>query len=148
MIKDIQNILLEAWDKIVFRLKYPKYVYTSHPYAHFALLKDDKVHYKGKDLFRLVALIDFSDIKAGDLGGYVENRYNLDFRYKCDPWVYDNARVGGSARITSNAKIKDSAIVWGPVEVQGSTVISGEQRLVKPPRVIFKADIEDNWWHQ
>jgi len=136
MITEINKAIAEAWDKITFAVRYPKYVYTNHPYSHFALLKDDKVHYKGKDLHRIVALTDFSDVKKGDLGGYVENRYNLQCHNKKKAWIYDNARVGGGALITENAQVKDNAKVFGPIELKD--VVIGENQIVfKPVREVL-----------
>lgn len=42
----------------------------------FELTTDFKM-YCGKKLFRIRALIDFGDVKAGDLGGYIEREENL-----------------------------------------------------------------------
>ena len=134
---DIAVILSECLDKISFKLKYPEYLYSNHPYAHFVLLKNDKIHYKGKDLYRIKALTDINeDVKKGDLGGYVENRYNLHCQSKKKAWIYDQARVGGGALVTADAQVRDQAIVWGPIEVQ-KPIISGNTKLVSPVRKIY-----------
>ena len=39
--------------------------------------------------YQLKALRDFADVKAGDLGGYVNSPDNLSHRGNC--WVYDQA---------------------------------------------------------
>lgn len=56
----------------------------------------------GKKLFRIKALIDFGDVKAGELGGYVEKEGNVS--------QDDNAWVSGDARVYDNA---DYALVQG-----------------------------------
>lgn len=39
----------------------------------YELLKNNFIEYKGRKLYRIRALKSFSDIKCGDIGGYVEN---------------------------------------------------------------------------
>ena len=45
----------------------------------------------GKTLFRIRALEDFSNVKAGDLGGWIESESNLSQEGTC--WVYGKAQV-------------------------------------------------------
>lgn len=40
----------------------------------------------GKPLYHIRALKDFSDVKKGDLGGYVEGYHNLT--QEGDAWIY------------------------------------------------------------
>ena len=40
-------------------------------------------------MYRIKSLIDFEDVKAGDLGGYVEKEENLS--QSGNAWVYGNA---------------------------------------------------------
>ena len=42
----------------------------------YELLKNNFIEYKGRKLYRIRALKSFSDIKCGDIGGYVENGKN------------------------------------------------------------------------
>lgn len=43
----------------------------------FELAKELSINVLGKKLFRIRALIDFGDVKAGGLGGYVESVNNF-----------------------------------------------------------------------
>ena len=52
----------------------------------------------GVKLFRIKALIEFGDVKAGELGGYIEKEENLS-QYG-DAWVCGNAWVCGDADYT------------------------------------------------
>ena len=45
------------------------------------------------ELHRVRALCDFKDVKAGDLGGWIEKEENLSHEGSC--WVYDSAQVYG-----------------------------------------------------
>ena len=54
----------------------------------------------GTKLFRIRALVEFGDVEAGELGGYVEKESNLG--HDDNAWVYDNALVCGDARVCGN----------------------------------------------
>lgn len=60
-------------------------------------LTSETINVYGRTLYRIEALISFSDVKIGDKGGYVEKKDNLDM--SGDAWVYGNARVSGDAII-------------------------------------------------
>ena len=77
-------------------------------------LTDETMEWEGHTLHRIKALRDFNDVKAGDLGGWVESEDNLSQYEKC--WLCDNAIVYGDARIYGNARIygtKDYCIITG-----------------------------------
>lgn len=61
----------------------------------------------GRKLHRIKALIDFRNVKAGELGGFVEKEENLS--HDGNAWVYDNARVYGNARVCGNAEVRGNA---------------------------------------
>ena len=42
-------------------------------------------------VYRIRALKDFGDVKAGDLGGYVNSEENLSHEGNC--WIYDDAKI-------------------------------------------------------
>ena len=74
----------------------------------------------GVTLHRIRALIDIPehDVKAGDLGGWIEAERNLS--QKGAAWVADPALVMDSARVTGKARVMDSARVTGKALVTGS----------------------------
>ena len=49
-------------------------------------LTEEAIVVDGHKLHRIRALKDFADVKAGDLGGYVESEDNLSHEGNC--WVY------------------------------------------------------------
>lgn len=76
-----------------------------------------------KDLYdckltRIRALIDFGDVKAGSLGGFIEKESNLSHN--------GNAWVSGDASVHGNAKIYGNAEVSGDAEVSGNAWVSGD----------------------
>ena len=98
-------------------------------------LTDEIINYNNRKLYKIKALKDFSDVKKGDLGGYVENENNLSQDGYCwiynnakvydDAKVYDNARVYDNAVIFDDAKVYDYAKVFGNAKIYGHAVISG-----------------------
>lgn len=63
----------------------------------------------GRTLHRIRAVRDFGDVKAGDLGGWIETESNLsndgNARVYGNAWVYGNAEVYGNARVYGNAEV-------------------------------------------
>lgn len=61
----------------------------------------------GTRLYRIKALRDFGNVKAGDLGGFIEKENNLS--HSGDAWVGGNARVGVNAQVGGNACVSGNA---------------------------------------
>ena len=57
----------------------------------------------GRTLHRIRAVRDFGDVKAGDLGGWIEKESNLS--NDGDAWVSGNAEVSGNARVSGRKHI-------------------------------------------
>ena len=95
----------------------------------YELTNNSKTVY-GKKLFQIRALVDFGDVKAGSLGGYVEKEENLS---QCgESWVYnnacvyDNACVYGNACVYNNARVYDNAWAYGDACVCGNARVCGD----------------------
>ena len=88
----------------------------------YELTTDTKI-VLGKKLFRIKALVSFGNVKAGDLGGYVERENNLSHEGKA--WVYGDAKVYGKAWVSGNAKVFGDAWVYGNAEVSGNAEVYG-----------------------
>lgn len=63
----------------------------------FELTEEFIVNNSGIILYRIKALKDFSDVKKGDLGGYVQQERNLS--QFGNSWIYDNAWVYDDAKV-------------------------------------------------
>lgn len=81
----------------------------------------------GKTLYRIEALKDFSVIKKGDKGGYIEKEENLSHNYTC--WVYDNAKVYGNARIYLDARISGCALLYGDARLYDNAFVNGNAKV-------------------
>lgn len=102
-------------------------------------LTEESITFNGKTLYRIEAVIDFSNIKKGQKGGFIETERNLS--HDGNAWVGDNAivcenanvscyaRVRGNASISGNAKISDGALVYGNVKVSGNAIIYGHSKV-------------------
>lgn len=111
----------------------------------YELLDSDTVDIDGITLYRIRALRDFSDVKSGDLGGYIANMGCLSHQGDC--WVYDksnkivcgciseNAVVNGfnskndnitdgDISISGNAKILYNVDLYGKVRISGNSLIT------------------------
>ena len=113
-------------------------------------LTTDSIKRNGVTLYRIKSLIDFEDVKAGDLGGYVEKEENLS--QSGNAWVYGDARVYGNAEVYGNARVYGDARVYGNAEVYGDARVSGNAEVCDNvcvcdnARVYGDALVCDNAW--
>ena len=105
-------------------------------------LTTDRIEENGTALYRIKALIDFGDVKAGDLGGYVEKEENLS-QYG-SAWVSDNAFVLGNARVSDNALVSGDTLVCGNAQVYGNAQVSGSACVRDNARVYGNALVYGN----
>lgn len=134
----------------------------------YELTNNSKTVY-GKKLFQIRALVDFGDVKAGSLGGYVEKEENLS---QCgESWVYNNAMVYDTAmvygkagvygnamihgdamihgyamvrddaEVYGNADIYGNAMVYGSANIHGNTNVCGNANITSDARIISDADL-------
>ncbi len=95
----------------------------------------ESIHWKGRTLYRIQALINFGNVSAGDRGGFVESEKNLS--HDGDAWVYGNAKVYDSATISGNA------IVYGDAEVYGRATVSDLARVGDDAKIYGSAIVCD-----
>ena len=82
----------------------------------------------GKKLFRIKALVEFGNVKEGDLGGFVEKESNIDDDGNAwisgNAQVYGNACVAGSVQISGNAQVYGNAWISGNAQVYGNACVA------------------------
>lgn len=121
----------------------------------YELLKDDTVYFDGSTLYRIRSLMDFLDVKKGELGGYIHSEKNLPRHLlKSCSWVYDNAKVYGSSVIDGYAKVKGNAVVKGNSNINGNSCVTGESVIynsnvsgdstISGRACVCESDIEDS----
>lgn len=113
------------------------------------ILTDETLIVNTHVLHRIKAVKDFGDVKAGELGGFVESESNLSHEGAC--WVYDEAQVYEEARIYDEAlvygeaRIYDEAWVCGEARVFGEARIYGKAQVYGKARVYGEASIADQY---
>ena len=96
----------------------------------YKILEDQYIEVCGKKLYRVQALKDFDNVKAGDTGGYIESESNLS-QYD-NAWVFGDAQVYGYALVCGNAwvfgdaRVCDDALVYGNAQVYGDARVSDD----------------------
>ena len=103
----------------------------------FKLTSEFIVDISGVKLFRIKALIEFGNVKAGDLGGYIEKEENLS--HMGNAWVSGNAQVSGDARVSGNARVSGDARVSGNAWVSGDAQVFGNAQVSGDARVFGNA---------
>ena len=89
----------------------------------------DIAHEKYPFLHRIRALRDIgSEVKAGDLGGFVECESNLSFETGDDAWIFDNAIAAGEGCVDKGSVLRERAIVCGCAYASHGTEMFGDSR--------------------
>ena len=89
-------------------------------------------------VYRIIALKNFGNVKAGDKGGYIK-KDNLSHEGNC--WVFDNAIITDNAFVKENAMINDNVIVKGCAKITDNAVISMNQTVSNG---VVKTDLSKN----
>ena len=113
----------------------------------YRLIENDTTIVDGRTtLYRIEALKDFSDVKKGDKGGYVENEKNLSHEGDC--WVYNSAKVYDNARVYDNAKVYNDAVVRGSAKVFRRAMVRDNAMICGDAEVSKDADyyVSKNVW--
>ena len=104
----------------------------------YELTSETKV-FLGKTLYRIKALVQFGNVNAGDLGGWIEKEENLS--QSGNAWVYGDARVSGDARVYGDASVSGNAWVYGNAEVSGNAWVYGNAEVSGDARVYGNARV-------
>ena len=81
------------------------------------------MEFEGRVLHRIRALKDFSDVKAGDLGGWVSSENNLSQYGNC--WVYNNAMCMDNSRMFDNSKMYNGSRMFGNSRMHNNSKMFG-----------------------
>ena len=101
----------------------------------FELTSEFITNVLGTKLFRIKALIEFGDVSAGELGGYIEKEENL--AQDGNAWVYGNAKVYGDAWVYGDAKVCGNAEVCGDADY---STVKGFGRIFRTTTFFRKKD--------
>lgn len=104
-------------------------------------LTDETIKIGEKILYRIEALKDFSNVKKGDKGGFIEKEENLS--HLGNAWVYDDAKVFDNAKVGDNAKIEDNAEIYGNALILDNSKVYNTAKVVDNAVVLNNAIIKD-----
>ena len=90
-------------------------------------LTTQSIEWKGRKLFRIKALKSFRDVKADELGGYIESEENLS--QEGNSWIYDDAKIYDNAKIFGNAHVRNNAEVFGNAKVYDDAEVFGNAKV-------------------
>ena len=102
-------------------------------------LTDECITIDNRKLYRIKALKDFSCIKKGDEGGFVESEDNLSQEGNC--WILDNAKVFGNAVVRDNAMIYGNVMIYNGAEVRNNARVFGDAKVYNYSNVQGNASV-------
>ena len=86
-------------------------------------------HEKYPFFHRIRALRDVSaEVRAGDLGGFVESESNLSFEPDDTAWIFDDAIACNDAYVDKGAVLRGEAVVCDNAYISMGAVLSGHAR--------------------
>lgn len=89
----------------------------------------DIAHEKYPFLHRIRALRDVGiEVRAGDLGGFVEAECNLSQEEGDASWIFGDAIAAGSACVDKNSCLRDEAVACDQAYVTQRSALSGHAR--------------------
>lgn len=89
----------------------------------------DIAHEKYPFLHRIRALRDVGiEVRAGDLGGFVEGEHNLSQEENDASWIFDDAVAAGSSCVDGNSCLRDEALICGQAYVSQRASLTGHAR--------------------
>ena len=108
----------------------------------YEILKDQAITMNGSTIYRIKALRNFGDVKAGDIGGFIEKEENLSHEGPC--WVYGDAMVYHNAKVRENAIVRGYAHVYNESQVLHNAIVEDHARVCNNGTVFGNARIKDN----
>lgn len=108
----------------------------------YKIVRDEsRVMSVDKKVYRIEALKNFSDVKKGDKGGYVQSLTSIGQSGKA--WVYDDAIVSGTATVTGNATVKGDSHIHSMVKLRKNASIIDQEIINKRKYILY---IENDQW--
>jgi len=114
----------------------------------YKINRKDYIIIDDKKLYRIISLIDFSNIRKREKGGYIQTHQNLSHTKNC--WIYNNSMVYGNARVSENAKIYGNSKIYGNAKISGNVIIDknveiyGDTKIYNRARIYNKTKIYEN----
>lgn len=107
----------------------------------YEFVNEHKTLVGGETLHRIKALKDFGNVKAGDLGGWIEFEANLSQEGDC--WVYDEAMAYDGACVCDKAILRHNTQAYDSALIKDSAVLIDHACAYGKAVVCDKALLED-----
>ena len=91
----------------------------------------------GRTLYRIRAEKNFSDVRKGEFGGFVEREANLS--HSGNSWIYDDAYVYDNGYVYNDARIRDFARIYDNARIHDNACICNEAHVYNNAQVYNSA---------
>ncbi len=108
----------------------------------YELVPDRQIIVAGTTLYRIRALKDFGNVKAGNLGGFVRSEDNLSQDGDC--WIADEAQVYDEAVVSDDARIYGHGRVYGRGRVSDKGQVLGNGQVFENGWIFKNGLVFDN----
>jgi len=124
------------------------------------ILTEETLKIQLTTFYRIQAISNFSNVKSGDKGGWVQFEHNLSQYGDC--WLYGESLIASKAHMSENAtayeyawiygnavvcgdcNLFDSVKVFGNAKIDGNAVIHGDAKIYGDAHVTDKAWVFGN----
>ena len=100
------------------------------------------MEFEERTLYRVRALKNFRNVKAGDLGGWVSGKHNLSQEGDC--WIYDEAKCMDNARMYHNSAMYNNAVMCDFSEMHGCSEMHNYSAMLDNSRMYNCSAMYDN----
>ena len=100
------------------------------------------MEFEERTLYRIRALKNFRNVKAGDLGGWVSGKHNLSQEGEC--WIYDEAKCMDNARMYHNSAMYNNAVMCDFSEMHGCSEMHNYSAMLDNSRMYNCSAMYDN----
>ena len=84
-------------------------------------LTDFTMRFEGRILYRIRALKDFSDVKKGELGGWVQSENNLSQEHDC--WIYNDGKCMDNAIVCDDSYMCDYSKMYNNSRLYNNSML-------------------------
>ena len=105
-------------------------------------ITDITMEFEERTLYRVRALKNFRNVKAGDLGGWVSGKHNLSQEGEC--WIYDEAKCMDNARMYHNSAMYNNAVMCDFSEMHGCSEMHNYSAMLDNSRMYNCSAMYDN----
>ena len=108
----------------------------------YELIKETETIFMGREVFRVKALKNFGNVKAGDVGGWVCSENNLSQEGDC--WIYDDAKCLDNAKMFDNAVMFGNAKMFDNARILNNSIMCDNAKILNNSIMCDNAKISGN----